>query len=251
MSSTNKTTNYELSQFIGADKPAWLGDYNTDMSKIDAGIHSAQTTATGADGKATTNTTAIGTLTNLTTDEKTSLVGAINEVDSHADTAQNTANTANTNAGSAISALQNLETYLTLNTQNTYTADANQITTNQGSMRPSSVTVSRNSTGTLGKIYGAIRHKPVGVGTQTIYINYDTGLRPTSDITISPAGSFYGSNSSFNSANMPVEVSITIKTTGYIEISYYAEFVPSNFYYGFLMPCLYFIQDWGDAPTPA
>ena len=35
MSSTNKTTNYELSQFIGSDKPAWLVDYNGDMSKID------------------------------------------------------------------------------------------------------------------------------------------------------------------------------------------------------------------------
>ena len=35
MSSTNKTTNYELSQFLGTDKPAWLSDYNTDMSKID------------------------------------------------------------------------------------------------------------------------------------------------------------------------------------------------------------------------
>ena len=52
MSSTNKTTNYELSQFVGSDKPAWLQDYNADMSKIDTGIHNAATTATGADGKA-------------------------------------------------------------------------------------------------------------------------------------------------------------------------------------------------------
>ena len=35
MSSTNKTTNYDLSQFVGSDKPAWLSDYNQDMSKID------------------------------------------------------------------------------------------------------------------------------------------------------------------------------------------------------------------------
>lgn len=38
MSSTNKTTYYELSQYIGTDKPTYLGDYNSDMSKIDAGI---------------------------------------------------------------------------------------------------------------------------------------------------------------------------------------------------------------------
>lgn len=35
MTATNKTVNYELSQFVGADRPTWLGDYNGDMSKID------------------------------------------------------------------------------------------------------------------------------------------------------------------------------------------------------------------------
>lgn len=36
MASTNKTNNYLLSQFVGTDRPTWLGDYNSDMSKIDA-----------------------------------------------------------------------------------------------------------------------------------------------------------------------------------------------------------------------
>lgn len=35
MTATNKTTNYKLSQFVGTDRPTWLGDYNGDMSKID------------------------------------------------------------------------------------------------------------------------------------------------------------------------------------------------------------------------
>lgn len=35
MTATNKTANYELSQFVGTDRPTWLGDYNSDMSKID------------------------------------------------------------------------------------------------------------------------------------------------------------------------------------------------------------------------
>lgn len=38
MSSTNKTTNYNLSQFVGTDIPSYLGDYNSDMSKIDKAI---------------------------------------------------------------------------------------------------------------------------------------------------------------------------------------------------------------------
>lgn len=37
MASTTKTTNLELSQFVGTDKPAWLTDYNGDMQKIDDG----------------------------------------------------------------------------------------------------------------------------------------------------------------------------------------------------------------------
>lgn len=252
MASTNKTSHYELSQFVGSDKPAWLGDYNSDMSKIDAGINTAQTTATGADGKADTATTNIGNLENLTTTTKSSLVSAINEVDGHADGAQETANVANTNATSAISSLQNLETYLNLSNINTYTNESVQaITSTTGSMRASSITVATNSTGSLAKVYGTIRHKPNTTGNQNIFINYDTGLRPSTDITITPVGEFYGSNSSFNQANMPVEVSLVIKTTGFIEIRYYAEFVPSNFYYGFLFPSLLFVQDWGDAPTPA
>ena len=48
MSSTNKTSYYNLSQYIGNDKPTYLGDYNSDMSKIDEGIHSAVETATTA-----------------------------------------------------------------------------------------------------------------------------------------------------------------------------------------------------------
>lgn len=36
MTAANHTENYNLSQFTGADRPTWLGDYNGDMKKIDA-----------------------------------------------------------------------------------------------------------------------------------------------------------------------------------------------------------------------
>lgn len=39
MSSTNKTTNYNLSQFVGTDIPSILNDYNGDMLKIDTAVH--------------------------------------------------------------------------------------------------------------------------------------------------------------------------------------------------------------------
>lgn len=39
MTATNHTANYNLSQFAPTDRPTWQGDYNGDMSKIDAAIH--------------------------------------------------------------------------------------------------------------------------------------------------------------------------------------------------------------------
>ena len=119
MASTNKTTHYELSQYIGSDKPTYLGDYNGDMSKIDAQMYlnatnaqlgitnagtaqstaeTAETLATQAKGTAETassvantantlatqNATNIGTMASLSTTDKASLVGAINEVNTTA-----------------------------------------------------------------------------------------------------------------------------------------------------------------------
>lgn len=84
MSATNHTTNYELSQFLGTDKPAWLSDYNSDMSKIDTRMKANADAATAASGSASTANTAIGTLASLTTTAKTDLVAAINEVNAAA-----------------------------------------------------------------------------------------------------------------------------------------------------------------------
>lgn len=52
MSSTNKTSHYNLPQFIGSDIPTWLGDFNSAMTAIDSGINAAATSASGAATKA-------------------------------------------------------------------------------------------------------------------------------------------------------------------------------------------------------
>lgn len=84
MASTNKTTNYELSQYIGTDKPTYLGDYNSDMLKIDTAMKANATAITTAQTTAeTASTNASTALTNATT-------------------AQNTADTASTTANSAL-----------------------------------------------------------------------------------------------------------------------------------------------------
>lgn len=48
MSSTNKTTNYNLSQYVGTDKPTYLGDYNGDMLKIDTQMKANADSASNA-----------------------------------------------------------------------------------------------------------------------------------------------------------------------------------------------------------
>lgn len=48
MSSTNKTTNYNLSQYIATDKPTYLGDYNSDMLKIDTQLKANADSAANA-----------------------------------------------------------------------------------------------------------------------------------------------------------------------------------------------------------
>lgn len=60
MSSTNKTTHYDLSQYVGTDKPTYLSDYNSDMAKIDAALYQANTNASSAESNASTALTQAG-----------------------------------------------------------------------------------------------------------------------------------------------------------------------------------------------
>lgn len=52
MSSTNKTLTYELPQWIGTDKPTFLGDLNDAFLKIDTGMTENKGGITGAESKA-------------------------------------------------------------------------------------------------------------------------------------------------------------------------------------------------------
>lgn len=92
MGATNHTTNYNLPQFIGSDKPTWLGDVNGAMNLIDAQMKSnfdlgtlAKTTADTANTTATsasaTATSASTTATSAETTANSALAKAL-EVES-------------------------------------------------------------------------------------------------------------------------------------------------------------------------
>lgn len=210
MASTNKTTNYELSQFLGTDKPAWLADYNQDMAKIDTQMKANADAATAASGSATTANTSIGTLSSLTTTAKTDLVSAINEVDSNADTAQGTANSAASTASANATAISNLNAYLNLNTFTTPVISYTNFTTTGTS---TNVTCAANSTGSLGKVYGQIRGTSNG---SSFTISFPTPLRPSESITINGLVTLFYNDVNAGGVNswIPVPKSITIATDG-------------------------------------
>lgn len=98
MSSTNKTTNYDLSQYIGTDKPTYLGDYNSDMNKIDAQMKK------NADAVASAMSIA-GTANSNATQAKSQAEAALKtgtQAQNTAENAQNTASTASQNATTAL-----------------------------------------------------------------------------------------------------------------------------------------------------
>lgn len=73
MSSTNKTTNYSLPQWVGTDHPSFSEDFNPAFSKIDTEIktvndkaETANTTATSASDKVDS---IIGEKTRMTCDD--------------------------------------------------------------------------------------------------------------------------------------------------------------------------------------
>lgn len=255
MSSTNKTTNYDLSQFVGTDKPAWLTDYNQDMSKIDTAIDATHDSAVAANGKADANTANIGDMSYLSTTAKNTLVAAINEVDNTADSAYNVASNASQTAQGVSTRVGTLESTLNLNVINTY-----QVTfTGNGTLDTDNkeLTVATNSDGSICKVYGQILIKNPSNITEIKITG--TSLRPTSEFTVKCAGivqlmtkgvgESIGSNNPdlyFNGANL------TFKTNGDIVIvsPHTATFFSNGMFKFIFTPSVIFVKDFGDTPTP-
>ena len=238
MSSTNKTTNYELSQFIGTDKPAWLADYNSDMGKIDAQLKLNADGVTSASGSASSANTAIGTLANLTTTDKTDLVHAINEVDSNADTAQGTANSAYLATSTNATAIQTINDYLNINTFKTPTA-----TISGGTITRQVLGTASNTAGTLGKVYGEIRCVTTGANAT---ITIATDLRPEEAITVNGiVDSFWSDGSGWT----PIASSLNIATNGNATISIEGSINGREWRFS-LHACLIFAKQFGDIVIP-
>lgn len=122
MSSTNKTTNYKLSQYVGTDKPTYLGDYNGDMQKIDTQMKAnavSASNATSAAGaaqavadKASKDVQALNNSVTANSEDIASLKTKNTQQDVSIQNATNTASSANNKAN------QNEQNITDINTRN-------------------------------------------------------------------------------------------------------------------------------------
>lgn len=221
--STNKTANYELSQYLGGDKPTYLGDYNSDMLKIDTAIKGASDSATTANTNATQAQT------------------AANNAQATANTANTTANTADGKADANATAIEALTDYLNINTyKDLVVTGATNANVTMNNMK-----IARNSNGTLGKVYGRILMTIPANGTVVVTLNAEggTGFAPDEDININCAAISYSSRYT----NNPVYGDFVFKTNGDIVITFYgyANEERKLIY----VPCLYFVKNFGDIPS--
>lgn len=125
---TNETTNYDLPQFIGTDKPTWLGDINSAMSAIDTAIGTNAsditslgtrvTTAEGVASQASSDVSTLTTTVNTLSGDVTTVTSTANNAQSTATSALNTANTADGKADTNASNIGTLSSLTTTNKTN-------------------------------------------------------------------------------------------------------------------------------------
>lgn len=267
--STNKTTNYELPQFIGTDKPSWLGDINSAMSTIDTGMHD---NATAIDGIESTVQTASATATQASQDVETLTEtvtthgGSITSIDGRVTTLEgdNATNKANiTNVTGRVSSLEsdnvvnkqniaknansinNLESYFTLTDIRALTNPT--ISQGGGSVQTNDMHIALNSSGTYGKIYGRLV-----ITGQTAYPRVrftNTGIKGvTQEFVINPIGFCYGMVSpvtAMGNINIYVIPPTGNQTSATIEIRFGA-YQNGGTTAGFVEPCMIVFKDFGD-----
>ena len=249
MSSTNHTTNYNLPQFVGSDKPAWLGDINPAMNAIDTAMHANAVKAQqGVDDASTAQTRADNAYT-LADSAKTD-----------AGTAQTTANQAIGNASAVDTKLNNFMQKLNLtNYQNITTIP------HTGTLS-GKFTLAQNSDGSIFKFYGSM--EVVGQGNISGFTNVaglsgvygiPTGLylttAPDEAYVINTGGLVYKQNMSTYVVSEQNRHDIAVGTDGQIYIwalNWQPASINVNSGYAeeMLLPaCLYFNGSFGDTPN--
>lgn len=224
MGATNRTQNYNLPQFVGSDKPTWLGDFNGAMSSIDSQMKINADSATSADTKADT------ALTNAQNAQTT------------ANTAQTTASEASTTATSALNKALSNEQGINNMFNFTDFKDVTIADVTLDGITVSSVplSIAKTSDEKLFKIYGAVGISNfTKTGTVSITINNVFNNVPNAYGVDSVGINFWqGNNSEMR------RVFMNVNLNGSITLSFTVNRQDGALL--LLFPCLYINQDFGD-----
>lgn len=235
MASTNKTQNYELSQYIGSDKPTYLGDYNADMLKIDTQMKRNADNVASVEATATTASETANTAMANASSAQTS-----------ADNAQNTANSANITANSALGKANSNETKI-ISLESAFNLDdiiqylGANMTFQKCTYVAGSLTVATNSDGSIGKIYGNLIIQNDGINQDKHILINGTHLRPEKTISIYPSGIFASSPS------LAEAISVSIDKNGNLDFTVFGSATGTGNV--IVLPCVYFMKDFGDKPN--
>lgn len=244
-SHTNSTSNYEFPQFVGTDKPAWLTDVNGFASAADTAIKAAKdradaayTLAGTAEGKADlaqgdatsalnsagTANTNIGTMADLNTTDKTSLVGAINEVNNNL----------------------NFTSFKEYNTSSADFVKGNNIT-----LDGLVVNLAKTQNGSYAKVYGQFLGYPTTSDSgNTEFILNNTGLTISEAFTVRSVG-ITTRTQNLNGTDVVTYVArcdLLFNTNGSITIKSNQTWETGKYYNVILHPVVIQVKSFGDQP---
>lgn len=244
MSATNHTTNYNLPQFVGSDKPAWLGDVNPAMNAIDTAMHANAVKAQQAIENASVAQSTADTAEQHAQDANT-----------NAGTAQTTANQAIANNNATQSALDAFKSLFNFTHFSTAQASGTGINV-------SGLKLAQDESGSVFKVYGQILINPSGSYPRTAvagmagYYGLATGLflnhHPSEPISIEGSPIVVRQNYASRATNEDVRpTGFVIGTDGQIYAWVYQNTNPATtssgeLYHIIFPPCIYFNVDFGD-----
>ena len=164
------------------------------------------------------NVEMIGNLSNLTTEDKTDLVSAINEVNNNF----------------------NFTNFITLSTPTS---------TEYCEKTSGNFSLIANSDYSVFKLYGNCRLHLTDSTDQIINIKFDSDLRPSEDYYINPFGIVYNEQDALGGGQVRGMAYCWIRTTGVIEIGFYGKSTFGENPWICALPCIYFNKNFGDTPN--
>lgn len=234
MSHTNSTPNYQLPQFVGTDKPAYLTDFNQAFSAIDTGIHAAKTAADTAG----TDITEVENNLNETNQNLTALGSTVSTLQGTVSSVSQTANQANTK-------VDNLTQKLNLNIQKNFVDSDITNLSGAGSIYQQ-LHCARNADSSVFKLYGFINFNNVAPQTINFKIT-NTGLTIPQQFNVDgiTVREEYMGAAGLDALSMSQNI-VTVNTDGTISVRLEGIASNCNFVRLNFIACLIFNQNFGD-----